>query len=527
MTSVSMAVTEGAADLPASSPVRRRDWRQWLADQATSGWLISMTLHLLLLLLLALLSFRGQGTGLGEQTLVFSTADGSVVDDAVFQLLELEPELSEQDESAAPPATQLLQRSDLPSGFAPPLSEVGLEAVAAESVDRGRAAAEESWRESLVSGELLLGGAVEGRRPQRRKELVARFGGSAQTERAVEMGLAWLAAHQHPTMGYWSLGFNGEPCQGQCTHPGETLDDSRARFPPQSVAATGLALLAFLGAGYTHEEGPYQREVLRGLYFLQQAMQLEPVAGRFPGLTAKYAMYEQGIATLAMCEAYQMSRDDDLRDFAQRGLDFIAHAQLADGGWGYDPRTPPGDLSIAAWQVMAMKSGMAAGLTVYDSSIRQFDLFLDSQQSGGGAYYGYRKPGKQPGTTAMGLLLRMYRGWGRTDPRLLDGINYLVEQGPSESDVYYNYYAQQLLFHREGPEWEGWNRRLSQYLVEQQATRGHESGSWFFAEGSEAEGHNRVGGRLYCTAMALLTLEVYYRHLPLYRSLESDHEFRL
>jgi hypothetical protein len=122
----------------------------------------------------------------------------------------------------------------------------------------------------------------------------------------------------------------------------------------------------------------------------------------------------------------------------------------------------------------------------------------------------------------------MYRGWGRTDPRLLAGVNYVVELGPSESDIYYNYYAQQLLFHREGPEWEGWNRRLSQYLVEQQSTQGHESGSWFFAGGSaEAEGHNRVGGRLYCTALALLTLEVYYRHLPLYRSLESEAEFRL
>jgi hypothetical protein len=527
MTSVSMAVTEASADVPPAPPVCRRDWRQWLADQATSGWLISLTLHLLLMLLLALWSFRGQGTGIGEQTLVFSTADGTAIDEAVFQLLEPEPELSEQDEAAAPQALQPLQRAELPSGFAPPLSQIGLEAAAAERNDRERSAELESWRESLVSGELLRGGAVEGRRPQRRKELVARFGGSAETERAVELGLTWLAAHQHPTMGYWSLGFSDVPCEGRCTHPGETLDDSRARFPPQSVAATGLALLAFLGAGYTHEEGPYQSEVLRGLYFLQQVMQQEPVAGRFPGPTAKYAMYEQGIATLALCEAYQMSRDDDLKDFAQRGLDFIAHAQLADGGWGYEPRLMPGDLSIAAWQVMAMKSGMAAGLTVYDSSIRQVDLFLDSQQSHGGAYYGYRQPGKQPGTTAMGLLIRMYRGWGRTDPRLLSGVNYLVERGPSESDIYYNYYAQQLLFHREGPEWEGWNRQLSQYLVQQQATKGHELGSWFFPEGSDADGHNRVGGRLYCTALALLTLEVYYRHLPLYRSLESDHEFRL
>jgi hypothetical protein len=378
MTSVSMAVTELSAGGSPSPPVRRRDWRQWLADQATSGWLISLTLHLLMMLVLALWGFRGQGTGLGQQTLVFSTADGSAVDDAVFQLLEPEPELSERDEAAALQAMQLLQRSELPSGFAPPLSQVGLEAAAAERTERERAAEAESWRESLVSGELLRGGAVEGRRPQRRKELVARFGGSAETERAVELGLAWLAAHQHPTMGYWSLGFNGEPCQGRCTHPGETLDDSRARFPPQSVAATGLALLAFLGAGYTHEEGPYQREVLRGLYFLQQAMQLEPVAGRLPGLTAKYAMYEQGIATLALCEAYQLSRDDDLRDFAQRGLDFIAHAQLDRRRLGVRSADASGgsvDCGVAGDGDEKWPGCGADGLPQFDSAGRSFSRF--------------------------------------------------------------------------------------------------------------------------------------------------------
>ena len=33
----------------------------------------------------------------------------------------------------------------------------------------------------------------------------------------------------------------------------------------------------------------------------------------------------------------------------------------------------------------------------------------------------------------------------------------------------------------------------------------------------QASGQGHVGGRLYNTAMAVMTLEVYYRYMPLYR----------
>jgi len=105
----------------------------------------------------------------------------------------------------------------------------------------------------------------------------------------------------------------------------------------------------------------------------------------------------------------------------------------------------------------------------------------------------------------------MYLGWSRSHPPLADGVAFLAEKGPSSTNLYYNYYATQVLHHYEGASWQPWNENLREHLIKTQAKQGHEAGSWFFDDG-----HTRKAGRLYNTAMAILTLEVYYRYLPLY-----------
>ena len=107
----------------------------------------------------------------------------------------------------------------------------------------------------------------------------------------------------------------------------------------------------------------------------------------------------------------------------------------------------------------------------------------------------------------------MYLGWGRDEPALIRGVEYLGNEGPSPNDMYYNYYATQVMHHFEGDAWEKWNARMRDYLIESQTKEGHEAGSWYFA----GDGHNETGGRLYTTSLATMTLEVYYRHLPIYK----------
>jgi hypothetical protein len=222
-------------------------------------------------------------------------------------------------------------------------------------------------------------------------------------------------------------------------------------------------------------------------------------------------MYAQGIATIALCEAYAMTGDDDLKTTAQRALDFIVAAQNRQtGGWRYVPGSP-GDTTVLGWQLMALKSGYLARLRVPSPVVYRAMKYLDSVQADGGAYYGYQAPEKQPTTTSVGLLCRMIAGWERDRPALVRGIAYLASQGPSTDNMYYNYYATQIMRHHGGSEWKKWNEQMREHLVATQSRQGHEAGSWYFDGG-----HARPGGRLYNTAMAVMTLEVYYRYLSLY-----------
>jgi hypothetical protein len=230
-------------------------------------------------------------------------------------------------------------------------------------------------------------------------------------------------------------------------------------------------------------------------------------------------MYAQGIAAIALCEAYAMTHDETLRSVAQLAIDFICSAQHPEGGWRYFPGQP-GDTTVFGWQLMALKSARLAGLSVPESVLERAEQFLDRVQSGEGSFYGYQKPDKSPTPTAIGLLSRMYYGWPQDDPYLAQGVAYLQKLRPSRTDVYFNYYATQVMHHYEGPGWPDWNREIRDRLVATQSRRGHEHGSWYFHDPI-----GKQGGRLYTTAMCVMILEVYYRYMPLYGKRVVQEEF--
>jgi hypothetical protein len=142
-------------------------------------------------------------------------------------------------------------------------------------------------------------------------------------------------------------------------------------------------------------------------------------------------------------------------------------------------------------------------------------------QDDSGATYGYQGPSRdEPTMTAIGLLCRMYGGWPRRHPSLMRGVRIISRKGPSPGDMYYNYYAAQVLRHYGGEDWIAWNEKMREQLIRTQSREGHESGSWYFADK-----HGDQGGRIYNTAMAILTLEVYYRYLPIYGAAALGEEF--
>ncbi len=341
-------------------------------------------------------------------------------------------------------------------------------------------------------------GGFRGRTGALRAKLSAARGGTPQSRDAVTLGLAWLAAHQHHDGGWrFDLSLKDGPCHGQCRNPGVV---------GTTTGATGLALLALLGDGQTHRQGDYRDVVDRGLYYLKAHAIKTP-----HGIDLQEGtMYAHGIATLALCEAYGLTQDQSLRESAQHAVDFICYAQHSRGGWRYYPQQP-GDTTVFGWQMMALKSASMAGLNVPSPVVNLAERFLDSVQTESGAYYGYIAPGKLPTPTAVGLLVRMYTGWNHDDSRLQRGVIYLAGLGPSQTDVYFDYYGTLVLSQYGGPKWVTWNQQLRDYLIATQARDGHERGSWFFPDR-----HSNEAGRLYTTAMCVMILEVYYRYMPLY-----------
>jgi hypothetical protein len=319
----------------------------------------------------------------------------------------------------------------------------------------------------------------------------------------VAKGLEWIAQHQNID-GSWSLhNFQhaGE-CNGRCGNPGMNSD----------TAGTALALLPFLGSGQTHLRGGYNLPVARGLRWLMDHQKADGDLRGAGGGT----MYAHGQATIALCEAYALTRSENLRVPSQKALDFIVAAQHEGGGWRYQPGEP-GDLSVVGWQMMALRSGQMAYLNVPPETFVKANQFLNSVQVSPrmGKYSYVPRGGPTPIMTAEGLLCRQYSGWRHNHPVLKNGVDELLKNHlPTANNVYmyYWYYGTQVMHHMGGDHWRGWNKALRDLLVSLQSNDGHEAGSW-----APGGGHDPQGGRLYMTALAVCTLEVYYRHMPLYR----------
>jgi hypothetical protein len=327
-------------------------------------------------------------------------------------------------------------------------------------------------------------------------------------ERAVGGGLHWLARHQLGN-GNWSI---QQTCKG-CNGSGATKADA---------AATALALLPFLGAGQTHKvKGPYQRQVSRGITWLirQQGRDGDLSGG------AAQPMYSHGLATIALCECYGLSKDPAVGEAARKAIQFIQLAQnQSTGGWRYKPGDA-GDTSVTGWQMMALKSGQMAELGVDSLCLENVRKWLGSVE--GGEHHGlflyqpYDSKGVTPTMTAVGLLCHQYLGMAKDDPAMLEGKAYLMKNLPdpnTQRNCYYWYYATMMMHNLIGPDWDTWNRAVRKSLISTQVNAPDEcaNGSWD-PEKPISDTWGAQGGRLMVTSLSVLTLEVHYRYLPLYK----------
>lgn len=285
---------------------------------------------------------------------------------------------------------------------------------------------------------------------------------------------------------------------------------------------TGLALLAFLGAGHTHLQGDYRDNVRRGLEFLLNSQDRR---GSLEGQARLFAkMYCHGMAGLALSEAYAMTGDSRLKDAVRNAAAFSAAAQHSvTGGWRYLPAQPGdssagslGDMSQHGWQVMILKSAKLSGIDVSDAVLAKASKFVTSAASGKhGGLSSYRPRERVSSTmTAEALVCRWFLDMPRGNELDQEAGDQLLAELPNAQapNFYYWYYGTLAMHEVQGEHWRRWNEAMQKTLLESQRRGGDESGSW-----DPDPVWGGYGGRTYSTALGALSLEVYYRYLPLYK----------
>ncbi|MDO4586882.1 MAG: hypothetical protein Q4C95_06230 [Planctomycetia bacterium] len=542
----------------------------WFRSKRSLGTFISLLVHIVLFLILATIVITVQSGTLGRLNVEMAPEMGDLLSvDLAGDAIETEKNTFDAQKPRELEQTPLSHwELDHPTEDFWQSLDVGSITTPAEKVID---------TESGSGGIPILqqNGSTSSRTEENRiKGIPGREGDTTkESEDAVERGLSWLAAHQWPD-GSWAFDLNSQDRTGQtifcdCINSKQNIkhhESYRGELHPSRTAATALALLPFLGAGYTHQkENKYRQVVNAGLDFLKYQLVETDAGFDFRSDWAGQGMYIQGITTLTLCEAYEMTGDESLRSYAQGAIRFIESAQRDDGGWRYHIPTEnqefykdaTGDTTITGWQMMALKSAISAGLDVQPSTLYRVSDFLELVQVKDGSQYKYipstnETEDKLWSTTAVGLLIRLYLGWNRQYPAFRKGIDYLtqwlqesnrdwldVQNGKTSNkrkmlidpanqalihNLYFSYYAILVLHLSDSSEWHPSFAKMREFLIQTQSRglpgdllKGHsESGSWLFSDI-----YLNDGGRLLYTVLALLILETPYRYLPMYSEQKS------
>lgn len=340
-----------------------------------------------------------------------------------------------------------------------------------------------------------------------RSRVAQAHGATPQTEEAVKAALAWLAKSQSAD-GHWDARAHGAGRELLVAGRDRQSAGTRA-----DTGVTGLALLAFLASGHTHQDGLYQDNVRRGLEYL---IRMQGADGNLGANADTYAfMYCHAMAACALSEAYGMSGDPGLKRPVDRAVGYTLAAQdPTAGGWRYRPRDP-GDTSQLGWQLMVLRSAELAGLPIPEKARRGAKKYLDEASSGqyGGlaAYRPVESPSRS--MTAEALVCRTFLGMTPGNPAAKEAADYLMGELPGDGpkNLYYWYYGTLGMYYLQGTHWHRWNAALQRTLTASQRKTGPQAGSW-----DPDTVWGGYGGRVYSTAMATLSLEVYYRFLPIY-----------
>jgi len=479
----------------------------------TPWWLISLTVHALLVI--GLFQFDWAAGRVAEDASLLSS-----IDEPLLQALEEPPQKPKLDDMR--PVEQ--DETDL---VEPTLDETHPEDEENSTEDLGNSPEDgdpdlfgnSPFDGPSTNGWIGIGGGAGGMGPRGRGRGKMKVrGDGASLERALVAGLEWLRNHQSKG-GYWdSDGFMAE-CKGTaCDGSGHALYDP---------GLSGLALLAFLGAGETHKYGNYQATVRNGLRYLKQIQDPE---GCFGPRTQKNHTYNHAIAALAMTEAYAMTGSPLFKRSAQLGIDYVHKAQNPYLAWRYGVRPGDNDTSVSGWMLMALKSARIAHLRVDENAFAGMRSWLEKATEPEYGRVGYTSRGSPPARTpdmmekfpsdrsesltAVGVMSRVFLGENPSKSELIQkGTDLCLRSLPvwdeasGSIDMYYWYYGTLAMFQVGGDAWKRWNTAMAPAILDNQRVSGCAKGSW-----DPIGPWGREGGRVYSTALMTMCMEVHYRY---------------
>ena len=354
---------------------------------------------------------------------------------------------------------------------------------------------------------------------ENRVEVAKKRGGSQISERAVRLGLGWLARHQAQE-GFWSNQCLGDSPSRLC----DTRKPCSGAGSDHAVGQTGMALLAFQGGGhFWFNEEEYSVRVKRGLNWLVAQQRKDGAISIDDPATQPHFMYDHAIATFALAEACATARHSDEQidtkyfDALVKAIQYIEKAQHKYGGWRYQSGEE-GDTSVSGWVVLALKTAKEAGVKISPACVDGCIRFFESCTSPEDGRTGYQGPGHfvTEATTGVGMLVHHFLLEKPDSALVQKASKYLAglasatwgTTGQGTSDFYLWYNCTLGMYLAGGPNWDKWNNVVRRQLEASQVNdeKSCERGSW-----PPNDRWGTTGGRIYSTSMAILTLEVYYR----------------
>lgn len=347
-----------------------------------------------------------------------------------------------------------------------------------------------------------------------------KYGGTKETEAAVELALGWLARHAEAGGGWKADTYNthceGTKCEGiGGGHHGEKVPHS------YNDAQTALCTMAFLGHGVMpNDEGTEQEKL---------------VYKSLKTLEAPRSAWGLALACEALSMAEALERKGRWKTAAHRLADQIVGMRLEDGCWAYAGDFRGGsDTPYTAFCVQALVAARDAGYALPEDLAKKTDAFLNSLEEAKGGKLAYLKNGRQYGYTPTkvngisGAAIRELLAVGTDGPRHKLHLSCVGNDIPAwkiewqtvpgykekfqvgNLDLYRWYYGTIASFHAGGGLWTSYFGAVKKELLAHQRKSdkdGCAKGSW----NNEGTYEIDVGGRVFTVALAVLMLEQPYR----------------